>query len=94
MIRRLLRPMFEKTKEKQACVLRLLAAGRDMYGLQLLRASDGVLRPATLYTLLGRMEDSGLIEGRQVHSDVRGVLPRRLYRITDAGRQALAKEQE
>ena len=65
----------------------LAASERDMYGLDLVSA--GVAKRRWLYVVLGRMEESGLIEGREEDGVEPPRLPRRLYRITDAGRATL-----
>ena len=62
----------------------LAAADRELYGLDLVAA--GAAKRRWLYVVLGRMEERGLIEGREDD----GTPPhRRLYRITDDGRTAL-----
>lgn len=63
-------------------------------GKQIERASDGRLtfRIGSLYPILCRLEDRGLIAGRWVERD--GERRRRYYRITPHGRQALARERE
>jgi PadR family transcriptional regulator, regulatory protein PadR len=73
------------------CILALLAQG-PRYGLQLVRELDeigGLLTSqGTVYPLLGRLQDSGLVT-----SDWRvteGERPRRYYAITEAGRAELA----
>ena len=58
-----------------------------MYGLDLVNA--GVAKRSWLYVVLGRMEESGLIEGREEDEIAPPQLPRRLYRITHAGRAKL-----
>ena len=69
-------------------ILQVLAANdREMYGLDLVAA--GVAKRRWLYVVLGRMEDRGLIEGREEDAVELPQLPRRLYRITDAGRATL-----
>lgn len=69
-------------------ILRVLAAGdREMYGIDFVNA--GVAKRRWLYVVLGRMEESGLIEGREEDDVEPPRLPRRLYRITDAGRATL-----
>ena len=74
---------------KEQVVLHLLASGREMYGLDILRESN-VLKRHSLYILLGRLEDKKLIEGRSVTTgEVFHRLPRRLYKITTAGKQHL-----
>jgi len=67
-------------------ILKTLAiADHDLYGLDLVAA--GIAKRSGLYVMLGRMEDEGLIEGRD--EDTGNPLPRRIYRITDAGREYL-----
>jgi PadR family transcriptional regulator len=73
---------------KEVAALELLLSGREMYGLQMVEASEGNLRRGTVYVLLGRMEDQGLISSRPVESRGTGGLPRRLYRITGLGQRA------
>jgi PadR family transcriptional regulator, regulatory protein PadR len=70
-------------------VLRLLA-GRELYGLELIRRSEGALKRNSIYVVLGRMEDQGYIKGREVKEPNTPGLPRRLYKITGIGERALA----
>ncbi len=79
--------------EKEGIVLGLLAGGRELYGLEMIRASRGSLKRHSIYTLLGRMEDERLIEGRDVHDPKASGLPRRLYKITELGKSRLADPQ-
>lgn len=74
---------------KEATVLGLLSKGRDLYGLEMIRASHGALKRHSIYVLLGNMEKAGLIEGREVHDRATSGLPRRLYRITQMGTERL-----
>ena len=64
---------------------------RERYGLELVAGSDGLIRRNTVYVLLGRMEDKGLIEGRDVGAP-KGSSgpPRRVYRITGLGERSRA----
>jgi DNA-binding PadR family transcriptional regulator len=71
-------------------VLQLLAGGRELYGLELIRRSGGALKRNSIYVVLGRMEDQGLIKGREVKVQGTPGLPRRLYKISGHGQQALA----
>ena len=44
------------------CILDMLAESADpMYGLDMVKASGGLLQRGTIYVLLGRMQDHGLI---------------------------------
>ena len=69
---------------------------RDRHGYflaqQIERRSKGEIafHPASLYPSLYRMEDRGLIEGRWVERT--GQRRRRYYRVTAAGRKALAAQ--
>jgi PadR family transcriptional regulator PadR len=73
------------------CVLALLA-GKPRFGLQLVRdlsAADGLLTSeGTVYPLLNRLRDSGLVTSQWQVSE--GERARRYYAITDAGRARLA----
>lgn len=74
-------------------VLNLLAGG-EMYGYQIVSTLEEraggqfALKEGTLYPVLYRLEDAGLIESRWETAG-RGV-PRKYYRLTAAGRQHLA----
>jgi PadR family transcriptional regulator PadR len=79
-----------------AAVLRLLSGG-EKYGYQLVelldRQSNGVLAmgQSTLYPLLYNLEAKGLVVARVETVDGR---PRKYYRLTDAGKRRLARDQK
>ncbi len=70
-------------------------ADRPMYGYQIAkliesRAEDiDIMKQGALYPVLRSLESAGLLES-EVEPSVSGP-PRRYYRITDPGRQALVK---
>ncbi len=72
------------------CVLALLAE-RPRFGLELVRdlsRADGLLTSeGTVYPLLNRLRDAGLVTSRWIHDDQ--TRPRRYYSITDQGRDHL-----
>ena len=72
------------------CVLALLEL-RPRFGLELVRdlaAADGLLTSdGTVYPLLNRLRDSGLVTSEW--QDNEGERARRYYAITEAGRQSL-----
>jgi DNA-binding PadR family transcriptional regulator len=68
-----------------ACVLRLLATG-DKYGLQLVAASDEVLKVGGVYALLQRLCNDALITGTVIVG-TKG--PRKMYSLTNFGRAYL-----
>ena len=62
---------------------------RERYGLEILRRleeeSDLVLAEGTVYPLLARLQEDGLLESRWVETD--GGNPRKYYRLTHVGRR-------
>jgi DNA-binding PadR family transcriptional regulator len=62
---------------------------RGMYGLEMVKASDGELARGTVYVLLGRLEDKGYVrswvKGRPDHPG----LPRPRYALTAPGKRVL-----
>jgi DNA-binding PadR family transcriptional regulator len=63
------------------------AAGSELYGLEMVKASNGALKMGSIYVLLGRLVAKEFVEARKESSDERTV-PRRLYKVTGAGRRA------
>ncbi|HEX8370429.1 MAG TPA: helix-turn-helix transcriptional regulator [Pyrinomonadaceae bacterium] len=76
----------------EALILQIMSGNgfREIYGLELLRLSNGGIKRGTIYTTLQRMEDKGFVVSRQEEkpADVSGI-PRRLYVITGIGQRAL-----
>ena len=75
---------------REANVLAQLVT-KPKYGLELVADSDGQLARNAIYVLLGRMEDKGLISGREEPTPA-GEMgpPRRVYKVTGHGARALA----
>lgn len=74
---------------REAQILRLLInQGADMYGLEIVKASDGEISRGSIYPTLNRMEDKGFLESRQEEKTPEEIgLPRRMYRPSAAGRR-------
>src|ERR1039458_7858704 len=72
---------------KEALILQLLIGSfHEMYGLELVGASEGKLARGTVYVTLSRMEDKGLVSSKQEPTPPReGGLPRRMYEATGLG---------
>jgi DNA-binding PadR family transcriptional regulator len=67
-----------------------LLADEDMFGLQLVEHSNGVLKRGTVYVTLGRMQDKGYVESWTEKQPSGAIgLPRRLYRPTAYGLRVL-----
>lgn len=76
---------------KESLILELLIGAKEMYGLELVAASDGALKRGTVYVTLGRMEEKGYIASRLENPPPAvGGLPRRVYTPTPFGREVLA----
>jgi DNA-binding PadR family transcriptional regulator len=69
-------PRLPSTKE--LIILDMLAGKREMYGLEMVQASNGKLARGTIYVTLMRMEEN--VSG----------LPKRVFSITGLGQRALA----
>ena len=76
--------------DKELVILRLLRDGsREMYGLEIVKASDGQLGRAAIYVTLARMEEKEYLKSRTPSEDSHPGLPRPRYKITALGDQAL-----
>ena len=70
----------------ERAILELLVSEGELFGLQLVERSHGMLKRGTVYVTLGRMEDKGLVESRSEQPAPGAIgLPRRLYRPTAYG---------
>lgn len=73
----------------EALVLSLLVARpRGAFASELLQQSDGRLKRGSVYTLLTRLEASGLVTATEQPPQDTYALPRTSYRITGAGVKA------
>ena len=90
--------LLERELKRGSAELLILALleERQRHGYEIARLiqqrSEGAIRyhVASLYPMLYRLEDKGLIEGRWVERP--GTRRRRYYRLTAAGRKALASQ--
>jgi PadR family transcriptional regulator PadR len=78
-------------------VLKLIGS-RDMYGYEILQKLDELsqgyykMKEGTLYPILYRLEDSGWIENYRIMPEEERKVPRKYYRITESGREALLEQ--
>jgi PadR family transcriptional regulator, regulatory protein PadR len=83
-------PRLPSLSDKETVVLELLSRDGEMYGLELVSASEGALKRGTVYVTLGRMEEKGYVTARQEEPPVgSGGMPRRIYSPTPLGRELL-----
>jgi DNA-binding PadR family transcriptional regulator len=85
-------PFFSR---KEALILEMLvSSGRELYGLEMVEASNGNLMRGTIYVTLQRMQEKGLIDSRQEPRTAPEIgIARRLYSPTSYGKRVLAAYQ-
>lgn len=79
---------FSRLSAKEELILDMLISEGQMYGLEMVRASDNQLKRGTVYVTLGRMTEKGYVEPIDGHPRAGGP-PRRKYRITGHGSRIL-----
>lgn len=80
----------------EMCLLLILRKHKRMYGLELLEKLETLqltLKEGTLYPLLNRMTDDGLLTSRWETANVKGH-PRKFYALTKKGAQSLNEMEE
>ncbi len=77
-------------KRKQLVILELLLEHGELYGLEMVDKSAGRLSRGGIYVVLGRMTRRGYVTPRdEPPPKHRGGLPRKMYKISPLGEQAL-----
>jgi DNA-binding PadR family transcriptional regulator len=62
---------------------------KGLYGLEIVKGSNGKLARGTVYVLLGRLEEKGFITASVDPQANHPGLPRRRYKLTGLGHRAL-----
>lgn len=73
---------------KEAIILDLLIhnLNREMYGLEIVKESNGKIKQGTVYVTLSRIEEKNYVTSRKETRRPGAIgLPRRLYRMTGFG---------
>lgn len=82
--------------DAQAAILEILTAhGRAMFGLEIVKASNGRVERGTVYVHLQRLEDAGwVLSSEESLAEVlpHVGIPRRLYRLRPGGPKETAPE--
>ena len=77
---------FPKLSRKEMLTLEMLIGKGEMFGLEMVEASEGELKRGTIYVTLQRMSDKGYIESREEPRSMPEIgIPRRKYRATGLG---------
>ena len=80
---------FPHLSATQRHILEMLVANGEMYGLEMVNASNRLKR-GTVYVILNRMEDKGFIEShKQELAPGAAGAPRRIYKPTGHGARLL-----
>lgn len=85
---------FPSLSQKEYIILEMLASKEEMYGLEMVDASNGSLKRGTIYVTLGRMIEKGYLQSREGgRSTGEAGIPLRKYKHSDLG-EKLFKAQE
>ncbi|WP_417613227.1 PadR family transcriptional regulator [Parasphingorhabdus sp.] len=76
------------SKATKQALIALFNAPDSLHGYEIMQLTG--IKPGTLYPMLARLEDQGMLASHWQETTVGGRPPRHLYGLTDAGR-ALAK---
>jgi PadR family transcriptional regulator, regulatory protein PadR len=77
---------FPKLSSKEMKALEMLIHNGEMFGLEMVEASEGELKRGTIYVTLSRMSDKGYIESREEPRTAPEIgIPRRKYWATGLG---------
>lgn len=87
-VERVLEDAILAAPRRRAFILQTLAERGWMRGLEIVEASDGLLRRGAVYVHLRRLEDAGLVTSWVDPADKSGRV--RVYAATEAGRGAIA----
>ena len=77
---------FPRLTGKEQLILGMLINQRELYGLQMIKDSEGMLKRGTIYVTLDRMAKKGYIDSREEKQPGRGPA-RRLYHATGHGKR-------
>jgi len=77
---------FPKLSGKELVILELLISRGELFGLEMVEASDGTLKRGTIYVTLQRMGDKNYVESREEPRRIPEIgIPRRKYKATGLG---------
>jgi DNA-binding PadR family transcriptional regulator len=81
-----------RLSRKEVLILNLLVnSGKKLFGLEMIEASGDELKRGTVYVMLHRMEEKGLVESEQERRTAPEIgIPRRLYQVSGYGRRVFA----
>ncbi len=79
---------FPRLSRKEILILEMLLGKGEMFGLEMVEASEGGLKRGTIYVTLQRMADKGYVESREEPRTMPEIgIPRRKYFATGLGQR-------
>lgn len=81
--------MFPKLSNLEYAILDVLRYGRDMYGLEIVKESDGRVKRGSVYVTLARMSEKEYVTMKAEEDANHPGLPRHRYKITGHGDRVL-----
>lgn len=80
---------FPRLSRTELLILEMLINKGEMYGLEMVEASEGLLKRGSIYVVLQRLSDKGFTESREEPRDYPEIgIPRRKYRANGLGERA------
>lgn len=80
------RDEFPRLSRKETLILEMLMSKGEMFGLEMVEASEGGLKRGTIYVTLQRMADKGYVDSREEPRTMPEIgIPRRKYKATGLG---------
>jgi PadR family transcriptional regulator PadR len=80
---------FPRLSRKEILILEMLLSKGEMFGLEMVEASEGGLKRGTIYVTLQRMADKNYVESREEPRTMPEIgIPRRNYKATGLGEMA------
>lgn len=74
--------MLTPKSEKLELILELLGKHGELFGLDIVKRSDGMISLSSVYIYLSELQDAGLVTYRALDPPQEWMLPRHLYRLT------------
>ncbi len=85
---------FPKLSNKEFIILQMLIENDEMFGLEMVEASEGELKRGTIYVTLQRMGEKGLVESRQEPRPEGEIgIARRIYKASGLGVRVFKAQQ-
>ena len=73
--------------DTEAYIIQALVVGGEMYGLELMKQSEGRLKRGTIYVTLHRMQEKGFVDSKPDPDHTGPGLQRRLYTASGLGQR-------